>query len=147
MISKPVFVVLFIVGVAAANLFAAPKEGDLVQGSSTAVFLIRNGKRHGIESAKQFEEMGLKWENVIKITDADLNAIPQDNEVTVPVKSYKTPKNGDLVQGSNAAVYLIRNGKRHGIESAKQFDEMGLKWENVIKIADTDLNAIPLDPL
>jgi len=69
-----------------------------------------------------------------------LNAIPEGSGVVAP---YKTAKNGDAVKGSGDGIFLIKDGKRCGIESPEKFKELGLKWENVINISDEDLEALP----
>lgn len=120
--------------------YSTPNDGDLVQGTGGAVFLIRSGKRSLIPDGKIFSDLGLAWEKVIHVSDEDLEAIPQGADAVAP---YKKAKEGDLIQGSGEAVFVIREGKRCGIASGEQFKEMGFKWENVIKISDEDLEAIP----
>jgi surface antigen len=48
-----------------------------------------------------------------------------------------------MVQGSGAAVYLMENGNRRLIPNPPTLDSMGLNWNNIQHIADTDLNNIP----
>lgn len=144
--TKTVLTVLLTFGIAVANLFAAPKEGDLVQGSSDAIYLIRDGQRCGIPSAEVFLELGYKWDKIIKISAAELNAIPEGPVLTTLVKPNKTTKEGDLVQGSNAAVYVIQSGKRCAIPNPDVFKARGYKPEQIVKLTDADLNAIPKGP-
>jgi len=64
-------------------LSAAPKEGDLVQGGGVGIYLIRDGQRCGFPSGEVFLELGYKWDKIIKISDADLNAIPEGPAVEI----------------------------------------------------------------
>ena len=57
-------------------LYAVPKDGDLVLNHGT-VFVIRDGRRCVVENMEVFNALGFKWKNVIKISDADLQAIPE----------------------------------------------------------------------
>ncbi|TAN35707.1 MAG: hypothetical protein EPN23_10520 [Verrucomicrobia bacterium] len=120
--------------------YKTPQDGDLVQGCKSGIYLIKDGKRCVVPSAAAFLANGFKQENVIKISDEDLNAIPVGPVLPTP---YKTPKDGDLIKGSGAGVYVIKDGKRSGIESAEQFKALGYKWEKVLQISDEDLAAIP----
>ncbi|MCX6895165.1 MAG: hypothetical protein NTZ16_06650 [Verrucomicrobia bacterium] len=127
----------------AGSLFAAPAEGDLVQGSGTGVFVIKDGKRCGIPNPEVFAACGYKWDKVVKIPDADLKAIPEGPLVQAPIKPYPKAKDGDLVKGSGDGIFLIKDGKRCGFSSAEAFNGKGYKWDKVVKISDADLEAIP----
>lgn len=129
-----------------ANAPAAPKDGDLVQNSKGSVCLIKDGKRCGIPSPAVFEANGFKWDAIVKLADADFDAIPAGPSVTAPVKDYTTPNNGDLVQNSKGSVCVIKDGKRCGIPSPAVFEANGYKWEKVIKITDASFDAIPEGP-
>jgi len=109
MTTKSLLTAILALGIAATNLFAATKDGDLVQNSKGGVFLIKDGKRCGVPSAKVFVALGYKWESVTKIPDAELEAIPKGVDLIAP---YKTAKDGDLIKGSKGAVFLVRDGKR-----------------------------------
>ena len=55
------------------------------------------------------------------------------------------PREGDLIQGNNDAIYYIHEGKRCYIPSEKIFNDMGFDWEK-IKIAESALKALPPGP-
>lgn len=57
------------------------KEGDLIGIRSGTVFLIRNGVCCKISSRKVFEARGFKWENVIKVSDEEVQSIPAGEAV------------------------------------------------------------------
>jgi hypothetical protein len=67
---------LFTILVTGNYLYAVPKNGDLVLNHGT-VFVIRDGRRCVVENMEVFNALGFKWGNVIKISDADLEAIPE----------------------------------------------------------------------
>ncbi len=123
-----------------ADPYNNPKEGDLIQ-ASDAVFVICAGKRCGIPSIDVFKANGFKAANVIKISEEEMNAIPEGPIFVAPVKPYKTPQEGDLIQ-AGGAVFVIRNDVRHAIPNMEVFNANGFKVENIIKISDEDMEAI-----
>ena len=143
MTPKLLLITAITVGLATAGLSAPPAEGSLVQGSGDAVFVIKDGKRCGIPSAEVFNASGFKWDKVIKISDVDLKAIPEGPAIEAPIKPYPKAKDGDLIKGSGDGIFLIKDGKRCGFTSAEAFNGKGYKWDKVVKISDTDLEAIP----
>lgn len=97
------FILAVLLGVAVTNRTATAKEetpsqssvahfeeGDLLQGTG-AVFLIRNGLRCGIPSMAVFQANGFKGEDVIRVSDEELRAIPEGPvlDVVAPDKARK----------------------------------------------------------
>ncbi|TSA32036.1 MAG: hypothetical protein D4R65_10200 [Verrucomicrobiaceae bacterium] len=152
-----VLALLLTIGVAAPNLSAAPKEGDLIQAPSGALSVIRDGKRSLIPSMNVFDGCGFKRENIIKVSDEEMSAIPAGPVLTKPNKPqppsaatalnpYNTPKQYDIIQSPAGAIYVILDGKRCQIPNMEILNANGLKSEDIIKISDEDLNAIPVGP-
>jgi hypothetical protein len=131
---------LALLALASTPLSAAPQEGNLVQGSRPAVYLIKDGKRCVFGSPKMVTELGFKFEDVIKLSDEELDAIPLGRELTLP---YKKPVDGDLVRGIDLVPYLIKDGKRCAINSQNVFRFLQLNPNNIISISKGDMNLIP----
>jgi hypothetical protein len=112
------------------------KNGDMVQGSGAAVYVMENGNRRLIPDPPTLDSMGLNWNNIQHIADTDLNNIPDG-------ASLPSRTNGAMVQGSGAAVYLMESGKRRLIPNPETFNAMRLDWNAIQHIADADLNNIP----
>jgi hypothetical protein len=74
---KIVPAVLLTLGLAVADLLAALEEGALVRGGGAGICVIRSGKRCGISSMELFKAKGFKMERVIKLPDAEFDAIPE----------------------------------------------------------------------
>lgn len=66
-------------------------------------------------------------------TDRHLMAEPEPAKI----------KDGRLVKGSDARVYLIEAGERRWIPDPPTFECRGLDWNAIQTIADADLNSIP----
>lgn len=143
--AKFTLTVLLAFGAVAANVYAAPKEGDLIQ-SSGAVYVVRDGKRCAIPSMQVLKANGFKTESIVKISDEDMNALPTGVDLAAPIKPYKTAKEGDLIQASGA-VFVIRDGKRCGIPSEEVFTANKFNAADVIRISDDDEQAIPEGPI
>jgi len=147
--------------VVATNLAAEPKdggtaikEGALVQGTG-AVFLIRDGVRWGIPTPEVFQACGFKGQDVVHVSDQELQAVPEGPILTAPLKPtpYKTVRDGDLIQAlveedgrfkPAGPVFLIRGDVRCGFPTGKVFSDRGFKAESVIFISEEDMSNIPV---
>jgi len=54
-----------------------------------------------------------------------------------------SPSTRRVVKGAGPAVYLIENGRRRWIPNMETFNSLGLKWEEVQTLPDTEVEAIP----
>ncbi len=79
---------------------------------------------------------GYKWEDIIEISDKELALYLDGENVLMP--------DGSLIKGSGPKVYLVENGKKRWITTAKVFVARGYKWEDIIEISDKEL-ALYLD--
>ncbi len=117
------------------------KEGNLIKGSKSDVYVISLGKRQLIPDEATFKALGYKQENVQQILEAQLSLIPE----LPPLISITqiTFKDGSLVKGSGTAVYAIYAGGRRLVANETIFKAYGYKWENVQTISDLELKSIP----
>jgi murein DD-endopeptidase MepM/ murein hydrolase activator NlpD len=113
------------------------KNGALIQGSGEKAYWMENGQRRHIPDPETFAFMGLNLGAIQRISDDDLNDIPQSG-------SLPSRKNGALVQGSEGKVYWMENGQRRHIPNPETFNSMGLNWGAIQNVSDADLNMIPL---
>lgn len=118
------------------------KDGTLIKGSSPAVYVISDNKRRLIPDEATFNASGYKWENIRTISDRALNAIPE----LPPLSARIVFKDGTLLKGSRAAIYVISSGRRRLIPNGQTFDALGYRWENVQQISDSQLEEIPEMP-
>lgn len=101
-------------------------EGTVVRSSgSPEVFIIKKGKKRHVPSVKAFEELGLKWDNIITVAQVAIDAHPDD----VLVKSDASP-----------AVFLLSGGKKRHITDPALFESQGLDWEDVTVLSAKELN-------
>ena len=111
-------------------------EGALLKGSDGKVYLIQQAHRRWVPDPETFNAIGLDWNAIQNIGDGDLSDIP----LGFPLPSRK---NGALVQGSGPEVYWMENGYRRHVPNTETFNAMGLDWNAIQRISDTDLNDIP----
>jgi hypothetical protein len=81
--------------------------------------------------------MGFSWASIVTISDSVWQSIPAGPPL--PSRSDDT-----LLQGSTAAIYVMRGGQRHLIPDPTTFYALGFNWNAVQLVADSDLNAIPM---
>jgi hypothetical protein len=107
------------------------RDGLLIRGSSTRIYIIKRGKRWHIPNRVIFEKgMKLDWNAVLQVKDNVLNTIPEGKM---------------LIRGvSSPAIYIIEVGSRRHIPNPDTFNKMGLDWETVFKVDDDSLESIPL---
>ena len=86
------------------------------------------GEACWIPSAETFNAMGLDWNAIRTISDADLNRIP------------KSPL---LLKGTGPEVYLVEGASRQRIPTADIFAAMGLDLGAILEIGNAQLRAIP----
>lgn len=71
---------------------------------------------------------------------------PLDPRPAVIPAPQEPLREGDLVKGSDPAIYLIERGQRRHIPDPQTFDRMGFNWGSVRTLGDSRLNAIPEGP-
>lgn len=131
MTTKHILVISLVLGLAVADLFAALEEGALVKGSGPGVYLIQSGKRCAIPNPEIFKANGFKTEKIIKLPDAEFNAIPEGP--TVKLNSEQ----GDSVTTVNGeqGVQTIKVGK---LELVYTPDEIPIRYDGTISTLRRD---------
>lgn len=93
------------------------------------VYYITNGglKRH-ILSSDTFNSYGNKWEDIIEVTEIELDAYD----------------NNDLVRvEGDEKIYKLENGKKRWIKTANAFNKYGYNWNKVAPVNQTEINEYP----
>ena len=103
-------------------------DRSLIKGSGPRTYIVAAGKACWIPSAETFNAMGLDWNAIRTISDADLNRIP------------KSPL---LLKGTGPEVYLVEGASRQRIPTADIFAAMGLDLGAILEIGNAQLRAIP----
>jgi len=132
-------------------------NGSLLRAKNTAgIYLIENGDKRPIKSAKIFLGKGYKWGDVIEVSQSEMNSYPLGTDLTIDEnnenketpseqKSAGTLSNGALARAKGThGVYLIHNNQKRPIKSAKIFLGRGYKWGNVVDIEQSVLDTYPL---
>jgi len=116
------------------------KEGTLIRGSNLAIYLIDAGKRRLVPDQSTFNSLGLSHDAIHRVSDEQLKAIPE----LPPVSKYRnTYKNGTLLKGDTAAVFVISSGGRRLIPNEATFEALGYRWEDIQQISNEALKSIP----
>jgi len=132
-------------------------SGTLISTANTmGVYLIDNGIKRPIKSAKIFLAKGYKWGDVAEVSQAEMNSYPLGTDLTIDEynenkeipseqKSVDALSNGALVRAKGTSgVYLIHNNKKRPIKSAEIFLGRGYKWKDIIEVDQRALDIYPL---
>ncbi len=107
--------------------------GALLQDKKTGgVYWVNEGTKAPIWDAI-FLKTKFKNKKIIPVASSELANYPAISPVMF--------EDGELLQSTfYPAVYIIADGKRRPISSAKVFEGLGYKWENIIKVSPKVLN-------
>lgn len=120
-------------------------DGTVIKtATSKAVYLIDLGKKRPFPSAQIFNALGYKWSRIITISEWEFS----NYLLGLPV-TFNKIKDGNLVKSVlSPAIFLIENGQKRLIPSARLFIARGYKWKDVLAAADEDISKFPDgDPL
>ena len=104
------------------------------------VYLIENGKKRWITSAPVFVLNGYNWEDITVVTGLELELYPNGENIEA---NFDLKLNGSLARGSGSEVYLIEGNSKRWITSAPVFISNDYKWEDIVIVADSELNLYP----
>jgi hypothetical protein len=110
-------------------------DGTLVKNSGTGtVYLLEDGEKRHVKSAKVFMNQGFSWSRVKTATSADL---------ANTTGSQLDFREGALVKGSASTIYAIDyetgNIRKRAISSSTVFNLLGYKFSEVLIISDSQL--------
>ena len=70
---------------AGENIYAVnlnlKQDGSLIRGSGYRVYLIENGNKRWITSEKVFVALGYDWNNIISVSDGELNLYSDSGDI------------------------------------------------------------------
>jgi hypothetical protein len=108
-------------------------DGTLITGRDNKMYLIENKQRKEISSSNLLKVLGYKKEDLISITEDEINHFPLGKKVAYP--------EGTLLKAENSpAVYLIENGKRKEFTSAILFEKAGYDWNSIISVREDEID-------
>jgi hypothetical protein len=109
-------------------------NGTLVTGSSDKVYVVLNNHRYWIPNADTFDALGYRWDEILWLSDDELNAIPERAPFpsVVPVSGPLNYPNGTLVKGLTSKVYVVLNDCRHWIPDSTTFEAMGYDYDKIL---------------
>ncbi|MBU4331984.1 hypothetical protein KKD19_00195 [Patescibacteria group bacterium] len=105
--------------------------------NKSSVYMIEDEEARPILSEAVFEENDLDWNEIETISEDELEAYAEGEELNYP--------DGTLVKGSGGTVYVIADGQRRGFKTRQAFERLGYKFGNVRTIRDAELNKYSED--
>ncbi|MBW6440934.1 N-acetylmuramoyl-L-alanine amidase [Patescibacteria group bacterium] len=102
-----------------------PDESLLQEFDMAMVYYIENGKKRPMEmTGEEFIKMGYQTSDIIKVFNSDLKLYESG-------KIIKYAPENKLITDSKGTVYLSQNGKKRKFTSAKLFEYLGYKWDDI----------------
>lgn len=110
--------------------------GALLQDKKTGgIYYVSNGKKAPIPDRAYLNAL-FKYKKPFPVTTAELNKYATVDPVRFP--------DGELLKGRNGtAVYVIADGRKHAINSAKVFESLRYNWKNIVIVPDKILYLYP----
>lgn len=115
------------------EFFNKMRDGSLILGSDGKVYVISDSKKRWITTEQIFNNLGYKWNNVYRISDAQLNTYVTGDSI---VDSNIHP-NGSLAVYNNG-VWLIENGIKRPFFNVLAFEGNGYDWDKLVAIFDSE---------
>ncbi|RMD59466.1 hypothetical protein D6821_01175 [Candidatus Parcubacteria bacterium] len=127
----------------------AYRPGQPINASSTYVTgaLLQNNKTGGVYFVQADTKAPLYDPIFLKTKFKDYSIVPVSPEILAKYRTVDPVKfdDGALLKSANSpAVYVISNGRKHPITSAKVFEGLGYKWENILVVPKKILDLYPL---
>jgi hypothetical protein len=109
------------------------RDGYLIKGSGSKVYVISESKKRWITSGALFTGLGYQWNKINVISDSDLNSYSDGLDIN---NSYTHPMGTLIKYATYPQVFLLENGKRRHIANEATFLGLGYQWANIIIIPD-----------
>ena len=101
-------------------------DGTLLRSSDgSEVYVILNGKKRHIPTARAFEQMGYIWGKIMVVPGAVIDAYAGD----VLMRAEGSP-----------AVYIISGGKKRHVTDPSVFEAQGLDWDDIAVVKKNELD-------
>ena len=113
------------------------REGSLLAYGGT-VFVVSNTTRRPIDSGETFLGKGYKWENVISVSDQEIDPHPIGEMLT---GSSNYP-DGSLIYGPTGHMYVLEKGQKRYIPSPLIF-EARYRWGSSIQVSQSVIDSFP----
>jgi|GEM_PF-399379 len=122
-------------------------EGTLLKGeSSRVIFCLQAGSKRPIQGEETFRFYRLRSERVVVVPDAQLRAFASGAPVAAAEPFVHNAPSRFVARGSGPTVYLLLNGRKHGVPSVRALHREGFDMEHVVPLSDTALAAFPAGP-
>jgi hypothetical protein len=118
-------------------------DGNLLKGSSPAVFVMEGGAIRLIGSSLLFEACGYSNEAVHTISDGTLGRLTLGLNLTGPPCPRYVPPNGAILRSPAGTVYVMEGGLKRAVPNIATFEALGLRWAEVDQMPASVVAAIP----
>ncbi|MFA4941742.1 MAG: hypothetical protein WC582_04100 [Patescibacteria group bacterium] len=125
-----------------ADLDKWPEVQLAKEKDNPAVYYLKSGKKVLIESARDFSNLGFKWEDVVNLSKTDLEQYASSTYEDVKLAVYELIDYELVKTKVNSAVYYIKNKIKTPIKSGEDFIKLGFKWDDINVVEEDDLDDL-----
>lgn len=111
------------------------RDGLVVKGSGTDIYVLEDNKLRWISSLKAFEFFGYRWEQVHVVDDSFLEQFEEGRPIRVLLKCEGSPH-----------IYALEKGQKRWIKDISTFEAEGYVWEEVKFVSCEYLRSLPDGP-
>ena len=121
------------------NDWFGPTIRDLITTVGDGVYLVEDGTKRAFPNEITFLSYSYKWSDVLSISNAELNQIPDG--AVIPYNVHF--KDGLLVRSTSGGMYIVDNGTKRPFPNEGTFFSYGYTYSDASLISTTELNLIP----
>lgn len=118
-------------------------DGNLLKGSSSAIFVTHGGAIRLIAGPLLFEACGYSNDAVYTVTDGTLGRLPLGLNLTAPPCPRYVPPDGTVLRSPSGTVYVMEGGLKRAVPNIATFEALGLRWAEVDQMPASVVAAIP----
>ncbi|MDD5466127.1 MAG: N-acetylmuramoyl-L-alanine amidase [Candidatus Omnitrophica bacterium] len=112
-------------------------DGTLIKAKDGAtVYMVEEGKKRPLNiSAKEFESLGFKWDQIVILIPKDMSVYPDGN----PVK-FAGPE-GELITGADSKIFRIESGRKRWVTSLMLFESLAYEWDKIKSVSKDEISG------
>ena len=104
-------------------------DGTLLKGSGPKVYLIYQGTKRWITSARVFNRRNYRWDSIVEVSDEYLSMYPDGDDIPNLIRAEGRPE-----------VYHLASGVRRHIPNIEIFNSYGFLWDEVEIVTEEELS-------
>jgi len=123
-------------------MFDVTADGLLVRGSGPAVYVLQGGQLRHVTSPEAMSACFFSFGSVSAYSDGVLDSLAEGPPLSGAPCPRFAPRDGTLLRGSGAAVYVVQGGIKRHVPNLLTFEVRRYRFENVDAVQDAVLSLL-----